>query len=218
MELEYKDLYVRTIAREVAQHTVFIGLIYTVVFSSAVSVIIAMILRPTTTALVTYTILLGAIPILATSTIYSRVNSKRYVKKAEEFVRFIEDLNKYFNTSRVELLEAPPPPLISVFSLNNKFLTIVFYDKTVVYANLLEPINVRESEGYVPIYLVKRREWLSTRRINNRNVATYKAEAAVPDPLKDRIIEGLFYIHESRFNNPTAEDVYEFIETILKSS
>ncbi|MEM1661756.1 MAG: hypothetical protein QXT47_00070 [Desulfurococcaceae archaeon] len=218
MELEYKEEYVRIIEKQVAQHTIFVGLVYAVVFSLAISVIIAIILKPTVSTLITYTILLGAIPISITSIIYSRINSKRFAEKAKEFVDLIEKLGKRFNTAKIELLEAPPPPLISIFNYDEKFLAIVYYDTMNIHVNILEPIKIKESEGYIPIYLVKKKEWLSTRKVGDRNVKTYKGEVAIPIPLKDRVIEGLFYITEIRFTNPAVEDIYGFLETILKTS
>ncbi len=216
MELKYADHYPEEVASATMTHVVVIGLVAAIILSivSAVFIVVFFkIIAPF--KLIEYIVLFVTIPVIVLSIISGLIQRRKALHDAEVFVDYIRKVSDKIGTDKIELLEKPVPPHVGVAKYRGYYIVFEYYGGKNIYVKLLNPIEIERLEGYSPIYVVRKREFLSIDTINNKQVRISKAIHIFPEPLGEQVIYGYFlsYMFSDKLEN--IDKLVKYIDLLI---
>jgi hypothetical protein len=204
LELREADNYPGEVASATLTHVVVIGMVAAIILSIVSAVFIVVFFRIIAPLkLIEYIVLFVTIPVIVLSIISGYIQRRRALRDAEVFIEYVRKLAGGMGTEKIELLEKPVPPHIGVAKYRGYYIVFEYYGGRTIYIRLLNPIEVERLEGYSPIYIIRKNEFLSNDTINDKRVRISKAIYIFPEPLGEQVVYGYFlsYMFSDKLEN-----------------
>ncbi len=218
MDLKEKKVFVEAVCRNTYIQILYTGLIISVVLG-VVSIVFTSVLTSIfkIKGLIYYVIAFSLIFVIVNTIafIIAKKSIGRMNNLAYRFTDFIEKLSIMLNSDRVELLETTPLPFIAVLKKSKYYIVVKYYDYY-TEVNVLDPLNIKRVEGYVPIYLRRSREIMACREIGSVKVCIYRTIVVIAEPGEDAIVEGAFYSRDFRLNVRETDVLIKSVFNILR--
>ncbi|MEM0380320.1 MAG: hypothetical protein QXP71_03205 [Desulfurococcaceae archaeon] len=218
MDLKEKKVFVETVCRNTYIQILYTGLIISVVLG-VVSIVFTSVLSSIfkIKGLIYYVVAFSLIFVIVNTIafIIAKKSIGRMNNLAYRFTDFIEKLSIMLNSDRVELLETTPLPFIAVLKKSKYYIVVKYYDYY-TEVNVLDPLNIKRVEGYVPIYLRRSREIMACREIGSVKVCIYRTIVVIAEPGEDAIVEGVFYSRDFRLNVRETDVLIKSVFNILR--
>jgi len=216
MLLEDRNDYVELLVKQTKSHVVTTGIIVAIILYLTSLVAFVILLRDMGIhQVLAVSALTVPLPITIVSIIHARRSIKNIKSQAWKFIEFIEKFTMNLENPRVELLETPPPPFISIIRHSEWYIGLTYDPYRGLNISILEPFKTRTEDGYVPVYIKKSREILARREVNGVIVEVYKLYAIIPEPGKDYIVAGVFYSYEFKLSSLDPVKAFNIVYKIL---